>query len=59
MRDLNYSNFFEKGEIKISEALEYNSHNTIRLDINEIKKLLLKLRFFQNSGNSKHFETDD
>lgn len=33
LRDLNYSKFVEQGELKISEAVDYNSHNTRRLDI--------------------------
>ena len=40
-RDLNYENYFEIGS-SIEENLEpYTSHNTIRLDINGIKELLL------------------
>ena len=33
-RDLNYGKFIDHGEQKISESLDYNSHNTSRLDIN-------------------------
>ena len=40
-RDLNYSKFFEIGETRISHADDYNSHNTRRLDIPQIKALLL------------------
>jgi UDP-N-acetylglucosamine 4,6-dehydratase len=47
LRDLNYGKFFEQGEIKISEATDYNSHNTTRLDIDGMHKLLSKLRFIQ------------
>jgi hypothetical protein len=32
-RDLNYDKFVEQGEQKITEAVEYNSHNTERLDV--------------------------
>ncbi|MCK9453175.1 MAG: polysaccharide biosynthesis protein [Bacteroidales bacterium] len=42
-RDLNYENFFEKGEAKRSEAEDYNSHNTRRLSLEETKNLLLTL----------------
>ncbi len=42
-RDLNYNKFFIEGEAKVSRAEEYNSHNTIQLNIEETKKLLLKL----------------
>ncbi|MGD9842815.1 MAG: polysaccharide biosynthesis protein, partial [Steroidobacteraceae bacterium] len=40
LRDLNYGKFVEQGEIKISEAVEYNSHNTTRLDVAGMKNLL-------------------
>ena len=43
LRDLNYGKFVEQGEVKISEASEYNSHNTERLDLNGMNKLLNKL----------------
>ena len=42
-RDLNYNGFFIEGESEISQIEEYNSHNTLRLNIEETKKLLLKL----------------
>jgi UDP-N-acetylglucosamine 4,6-dehydratase len=46
-RDLNYDKFFEQGEQRISQAHEYNSHNTARLDVEGMKRLLLKLEFMQ------------
>ena len=42
-RDLNYGKFFTEGESKIAEVEDYTSHNTTRLDIEQTKKLLLKL----------------
>jgi UDP-glucose 4-epimerase len=42
-RDLNYNKFFTEGESKVNLAEEYNSHNTSRLDLEETKKLILKL----------------
>lgn len=42
-RDLNYNKFFTEGETRVTLTEEYNSHNTIRLDLEETKKLLLKL----------------
>jgi UDP-N-acetylglucosamine 4,6-dehydratase len=44
-RDLNYAKFVEQGERRLSHAEDYNSHNTRRLDIAEMKQLLLKLEF--------------
>ncbi len=46
-RDLNYGKFVEQGETRISEAVDYNSHNTIRLDLDGMKALLMKLSFMQ------------
>ena len=45
LRDLNYSKFVETGETRISEAIDYNSHNTSRLDVDGTKVLLRKLAF--------------
>ena len=47
LRDLNYGKYVEQGEMRISEAVDYNSHNTTRLDIEGMKALLLKLSFMQ------------
>jgi len=47
LRDLNYAKFVEEGEEKISRMEDYNSHNTERLDVEGMKKLLLKLEFMQ------------
>lgn len=47
-RDLNYSQFFEKGEYIITEAEEYNSHNTVRLSEKELKNMLLTLPEIQD-----------
>jgi UDP-glucose 4-epimerase len=45
LRDLNYDKYVEQGEVKISESIDYNSHNTERLDIAGMQTLLMKLRF--------------
>jgi len=42
-RDLNYNKFFTEGESRVSVTGEYTSHNTQRLNVEETKKLLLKL----------------
>ena len=42
-RDLNYSKFFEEGEKVFTEASEYHSHNTHRLNEDELTELLLNL----------------
>jgi UDP-glucose 4-epimerase len=46
-RDLNYGKYFTEGEEKIAEVEDYNSHNTRRLNIEEIKELLLKLEYIR------------
>ena len=57
-RDLNYGKYFEQGETKISEAIEYTSHNTSQLNVREMQALLMKLRFMENALQQKHFETE-
>ena len=46
-RDLNYDKYFTVGNEEISKIEDYHSHNTRRLDVEEMKELLLKLRFIQ------------
>ena len=46
-RDLNYEKYVENGDLKITELEDYNSHNTERLDVEGMKKLLLKLEFIR------------
>ena len=48
-RDLNYKKYFAEGEKNVSEFDDYTSHNTQRLNINEIKELLLQLDFIQEA----------
>ncbi len=51
-RDLNYANYFSEGEIDMSLVEDYHSHNTERLDVEGMKKLLLKLDFIKDEvGN--------
>ena len=47
-RDLNYEQYFTDGNVSVSDIEEYHSHNTHRLDIVEMKKLLLKLEIVKN-----------
>jgi UDP-glucose 4-epimerase len=44
-RDMNYNKYFTDGEVSISQAEDYTSHNTIRLGISEVKDLLMSLDF--------------
>ena len=43
LRDLNYEEFVEKGEKRGPSLEAYNSHNTERLDISGMQKLLIEL----------------
>lgn len=47
LRDLNYCKFVDHGELKITNAVDYNSHNTTRLDMIGTQALLMKTRFMQ------------
>ncbi|SDW85393.1 UDP-glucose 4-epimerase [Hydrobacter penzbergensis] len=46
-RDLNYEQYFSEGEKNIVQQDEYHSHNTHRLNIEEMKALLMKLPIVQ------------
>lgn len=59
LRDLNYGKFVEQGEVKISEATDYNSHNTERLSIKDMQALLMKLRFMQAIARGEQVESEE
>ena len=46
-RDLNYDKYFTQGNEEVTKIEDYHSHNTARLDVEGMKKLLLKLRFIR------------
>jgi len=46
-RDLNYDKFFIEGQEELSSIEDYHSHNTNRLDVEGMKKLLSKLELIQ------------
>ena len=48
-RDLNYGKYYEQGKTHISEAGDYTSHNTRRLDLQGMKDMLLNLDYVQNA----------
>ena len=56
-RDLNYTKFFEEGEKVITESSEYHSHNTHRLNEEELTELLLNLREIQD--DLKEFQKNE
>ena len=59
LRDLNYGKYTEKGEKKISVSDEYTSHNTTRLDMKDMKKLLSKLAFIKSAINGEFYEPEN
>ncbi|EKN3345507.1 UDP-N-acetylglucosamine 4,6-dehydratase/5-epimerase [Yersinia ruckeri] len=58
LRDLNYGKYVEHGNARISEVTDYNSHNTQRLDVEEMKALLLKLPFIRALRAGQPYELD-
>ena len=59
LRDLNYGKFVEQGEVRISEAVDYNSHNTTRLDVAGMQAMLTKLRFIQATLRGEVVEAEE
>lgn len=51
-RDLNYAKYFSEGEESISRLDDYTSHNTRRLNVAQVKELLLKLDYIQEELNA-------
>lgn len=47
-RDLNYVRFVEEGEQTITDATDFNSHNTRRLDQSELTAILKRLPYLQH-----------
>ena len=46
-RDLNYNIYMSEGTEDVEQVVEYTSHNTHRMDVEETKELLLKLDFIR------------
>jgi UDP-glucose 4-epimerase len=51
-RDLNYNKYFVEGETKVSAFDDYTSHNTERLNAEQVKELLNNLDFVQEAMNA-------
>lgn len=52
-RDLNYSCYFSEGTEEFSQAEEYNSHNTERLDVDGTCEMLMKLEIVRKAIHHK------
>lgn len=59
LRDLNYDKYIDYGEPRISEATDYNSHNTRQLDSAELRSMVLRLDFIQASLRNENVEPQD
>ena len=51
-RDLNYAKYFVEGETDVSTLDDYTSHNTERLDVEGVKKTLMKLDIICEAVNA-------
>ncbi|MCF8196952.1 MAG: polysaccharide biosynthesis protein [Polynucleobacter sp.] len=61
-RDLNYTKFIEQGDQRntsSSHGEDYNSHNTTRLDVEDMKRLLLKLDFIHRVMRGENTLVED
>lgn len=61
-RDLNYEKYVEKGNQRLTQTThgeDYNSHNTTRLDLDGMKRLLLKLDFMTRISRGEYAEAED
>ena len=59
LRDLNYGKYVEEGDGRISQAEDYNSHNTKRLDLEGMKKMLMKLAFVRDSALGEYVTPEE
>ena len=51
-RDLNYDKYFVEGQTDVSKIDDYTSHNTRRLDVEQIKELLVELEVVREAMNA-------
>jgi len=47
-RDLNYAKYFSEGKEEISHLEDYTSHSTTRLNVSQVKELLLRLGYIKD-----------
>jgi UDP-glucose 4-epimerase len=58
-RGLNYEKYINQGELKVSQAMEYNSHNAFQLDELSMQALLVNLEYFHAFMQGKFNEPED
>lgn len=59
LRDLNYGKYVEEGNERISHASDYNSHITERLDVEGMKKMLMKLTFVRAAARGEYVTPEE
>ena len=52
VRNLNHAKYFIEGQKLISKSKDYTSHNTERLNLKQLKKLIMSLDFVRNEINA-------
>ena len=58
-RDLNYEKFVEVGEKKISNSKEYNSHNTVQLNIKQSENIIKKINVIKTIIKGEFIESEE
>ena len=61
-RDLNYGKYVDQGQQRLTQTAheeDYNSHNTLRLDVAGMQKLLLKLEGMQRIANGELVDVEE
>ncbi|HCJ9895221.1 TPA: polysaccharide biosynthesis protein [Escherichia coli] len=58
-RDLNYEKYFEKGNKEVETIEDYNSHNTYRLNTEEMVALLRKLSYINKIESGEKADPDE
>lgn len=59
LRDLNYAKYVDIGEESITDASEYNSDNTERLDVEGMKLMLNKLKFIKAASKGEIIDPEE
>jgi len=59
LRDLNYAKYVDLGDENITNAGEYNSDNTVQLDVGGMKLLLNKLKFIQAASRGEIIDPEE
>jgi UDP-glucose 4-epimerase len=61
-RDLNYGKYVDQGQQRLTQTAhgeDYNSHNTLRLDVAGMQKLLLKLEGMRRIANGELVDVEE